>query len=409
MKLGLAFRIGLQAILLLGSVLSLPMTPPSATALTAPRSLLFAHYMPWFEAKPFGNVWGWHWTMNHFDPEQQKDGRREIASHLYPLIGPYDSADPAVIEYHLLLMKLAGIDGIIVDWYGLSDLYDYPIIHRNTTALIQAAGKLGLQVAICYEDQTITRLVEAKKLTNSKRVAHARAEMDWLRDNWFKDKSYLKFKGKPVLLSFGLDGLNDSEWSQVFTSTQTSPVYLSEHRKRSAAAGAFDWPVPQQGLGALDTFYRDAKYWSVSMPVVFPRFQDIYKEAGVNAGYGEIADNRGRTFTTTLARALNSGAPFIQLATWNDWGEGTVIEPSAEFGYRDLEVILRQHASAVSGDAVTADDLRLPERLYTLRQTHRNQPATLRELDRAAQLLASRTASSIKAARAILSTLETNP
>jgi len=25
----------------------------------------------------------------------------------------------------------------------------------------------------------------------------------------------------------------------------------------------------------------------------------------------------------------------VQIATWNDWGEGTGIEPTAEFGYRD--------------------------------------------------------------------------
>jgi hypothetical protein len=29
----------------------------------------------------------------------------------------------------------------------------------------------------------------------------------------------------------------------------------------------------------------------------------------------------------------------IQIATWNDWGEGTVVEPSREFGYRDLELV----------------------------------------------------------------------
>ncbi|MDQ2973905.1 MAG: hypothetical protein M3R69_00680, partial [Acidobacteriota bacterium] len=81
------------------------------------------------------------------------------------MIGPYDSGDPAVIEYHLLLMKLAGIDGIIVDWYGLSNFNDYLAIHRNTTGLFESAAKIGLLFGICYEDQTITKLVAAGRLS----------------------------------------------------------------------------------------------------------------------------------------------------------------------------------------------------------------------------------------------------
>ena len=40
-------------------------------------------------------------------------GKRQIASHYYPKIGPYASSDPDVIEYHLLLMKYAGVDGVL--------------------------------------------------------------------------------------------------------------------------------------------------------------------------------------------------------------------------------------------------------------------------------------------------------
>ena len=28
--------------------------------------------------------------------------------------------------------ELAGIDGVIVDWYGLKRFRDYPLLHRNT-------------------------------------------------------------------------------------------------------------------------------------------------------------------------------------------------------------------------------------------------------------------------------------
>ena len=83
-------------------------TSPHVADNSASHPVLLAHYMPWYTAKPFSDHWGWHWTMNHFDPEEQTDGQRDIASKYYPVIGPYDSGDPHVLEYHLLLMKLAG-------------------------------------------------------------------------------------------------------------------------------------------------------------------------------------------------------------------------------------------------------------------------------------------------------------
>ena len=81
--------------------------------------------------------------MNAFDPEMIKDGMRSIASHYYPMIGPYDSGDPAILEYHLLLMKLSGIDGVVADWYGLSDDADYLLIHRNIAALVETTCFIG--------------------------------------------------------------------------------------------------------------------------------------------------------------------------------------------------------------------------------------------------------------------------
>ena len=65
------------------------------------------HYMPWFDTPEFQGRWGWHWRMNTQDPDSidMTTGRRQIASHFYPLIGPYASIDPDVIEYHLLALQ----------------------------------------------------------------------------------------------------------------------------------------------------------------------------------------------------------------------------------------------------------------------------------------------------------------
>lgn len=363
--------------------------PCRAEPRPAERPLLLAHYLPWFVAKPASKQWGWHWTMNAFDPDQQAGGKRAIASHYYPLIGPYDSGDPAVLEYHLLLMKLAGIDGVIVDWYGLSDHLDYAVVHRNAEALAKSAGRLGLRFAVCYEDRTIPRLVAAGKLAAADRVRHARGEIAWLRKNWFAEPHYVRLGGKPLLLSFGSDGLTDKEWEEVFRGLAAPPVYVSEHRRRPAASGAFDWPVPKDYPASLDRFSRQAAGLHPAIPVAFPRFHDIYVEGKAQRSPGRIPDEDGRTWAATLERALQSKAPVIQLATWNDWGEGTGIEPTVEFGYRDLEVVQRLRARPVQSRAGRkAAGLRLPHRLYQLRQAQATRPELKKELDAAATLLA---------------------
>src|SRR6476661_1000487 len=119
--------------------------------LLATEKHVMVYYMPWYSAKPHSDNWGWHWTMDHFNPDHiNAAGERKIASWYYPLIGPYDSSDPAVLEYHVLLMKLAGIDGAIVDWYGFAPHLDYGVNNNATARLFDFTRKAGLKFAICY-------------------------------------------------------------------------------------------------------------------------------------------------------------------------------------------------------------------------------------------------------------------
>ncbi|HAY13501.1 MAG TPA: glycoside hydrolase family 71/99-like protein [Fimbriimonadaceae bacterium] len=329
---------------------------------------VLAHYMAWYQAKPFSTAWGWHWTMNVFDPDKSTDGRRELASHYRPLIGPYDSVDPDVLEYHLLTMKLAGIDGVIVDWYGLSDLYDYPAIHKNTQRLMEAAERYGMKVAICYEDQTVPALIKAGRLEDGDRVNHVAKELRWLSENWFKSPSYVQLDGRPVLLSFGQSGLKDEEWTEALAQSGVKVSYISQHHRRTAAAGAFDWPVPSDPMGALTRFRTESKAWDHAIPVAFPRFVDIYEQAQVHASYGNLPDDGGKRFRQMVEHGLASGASILQLATWNDWGEGTQIEPSTEFGYRDLETVRTLIKTDVGAPVVTSEQMKLPLHLYQQRQ-----------------------------------------
>ena len=40
--------------------------PPASHA---GSKVVMVYYMPWFSAKPFKADWGWHWTMDRFNPD----------------------------------------------------------------------------------------------------------------------------------------------------------------------------------------------------------------------------------------------------------------------------------------------------------------------------------------------------
>ncbi|MCM2374547.1 glycoside hydrolase family 71/99-like protein [Aporhodopirellula aestuarii] len=358
--------------------------PPSA------KPLLLAHYMPWFSVSrsaddPKSTTWGWHWTMNHFDPHEVNGDRRAIASHFYPLIGPYDSSDPAVIRYHLLLMKTAGIDGVIVDWYGLEDFNDYAMLHRNTQTLFESVSAMGMRFAICYEDQTIPFLVKAGRLAESQQVQHAIGEINHIAATWFEDPCYVRVDGRPLLLSFGDSGLTDEGWRECLSGLRSPVAYFSEHTRRDGAVGAYDWPVPSMGFAATERFQSLAKEWKHAIPVAFPRFVDIYADAKVSEGYVRIDDWGGETFKRMLVTANTFDAPSIQIATWNDWGEGTQVEPSREYGFRDLELLQKFRQRAIDpGFPAKAADLRLPWLLWKMQQ---NEAADAEQIASIAELI----------------------
>ncbi|OUT60100.1 MAG: hypothetical protein CBB71_08320 [Rhodopirellula sp. TMED11] len=344
------------------------------------RPLVLAHYMPWYQRQPADDVavpqnaqakiqWGWHWTMNHFDPNQQVNGRRPIASHYYPSIEPYDSADQDVLASQLMLMKVAGIDGVIVDWYGLSDYRDYGQLHRSTMALVEQVKRLDMRLVICYEDQTVKALVDGKRLPADQMVQHAVKEIDWLAKHWMSQPYYVKHQGKPVLLSFGYAGLSNQQWQQCLDQVSTKLVYLSEHHPRPCASGAYDWPIPDQGVSAAERFSKQSREWSLAMPVVFPRFVDIYAQAKVSPGYAEIPDQQGQTFRQLWKIAMESKPLMVQIATWNDWGEGTQIEPSREFEMRDLKWIQQARHQQGQGSVGQVSDLSLPIRYLAGRRS----------------------------------------
>ncbi len=391
---------------------------------------VMVHYMPWFVSQPYSGSWGWHWTMNHFNPNSVNptNGEHEIASWYYPLIGPYDSADPAVLEYHVLLMKLSGIDGVVVDWYGTDNYNDYAINNARTLAVFNYARKAGLKFSLCYEDATVKQEINGGFITGANAVGHAQQTLLYAQSNFFSDPGFLRWRSLPVLLNFGPQYFtNSSAWTSIFAvlNATNEPAFFTENNRLApVGAGAFDWPPmelsrtnaqsPAEPVlsgpalnGYLAGFDGEGASWPAFISSAFPRFHDIYAQAGVEPSFGYLDDQNGATFEETLTRAMTNASSFVQVVTWNDFGEGTVVEPTVEYGYRDLGVIQNLRYHYLDADfPFQTNDLLLPLRQYNLRKEFGATNAILSaELDR---VFANIVSSNLTAAALQLTGLESN-
>lgn len=346
-----------------------------------PRPPVLVHAMAWFEADHDTGRLGRHWTMGRGEATA-----KEAATHDRPLIDPYDSADPWVAEYQALTMKLAGIDGAIIDWYGVDGFPDYRAIHRGTVRLIAELKKAHLTFAICLEDRAWKRAEDEAGRSRDEALKSAQRSWRILAQEWLTDPDYFRVNGRPQLLVFGPLWMREPEVRALRDTLPkgTQLLGLPHLIQPARLDGAFTWlPVADGRKPTRAEWTREltALQARAAATVVFPGYHDCYAETGQGPSYGFIPRDDGKTLEASWDFAVAARPAFIQLATWNDYGEGTTLEPSVKEGYKALE----QLQARLAPQAKPAD-LRVPETLLSLRRKH---PANAqpRALDAAAQLL----------------------
>ena len=68
--------------------------------------------------------------------------------------------------------------------------------------------------------------------------------------------------------------------------------------------------------------------WPGFISSAFPRFHDIYAQVGSPDAQAYLDDANGNTLASTLRRAMTNNSALVQIVTWNDFGEGTIVEPT---------------------------------------------------------------------------------
>jgi len=362
---------------LVPSIVTLPNTTTKVDSLayttgrkTNPAKIVM-HYMPWFEknASPNGK-WGLHWTMSTKDPNIMVDGypdRRQIASFYYPLIGAYYSGDPEVIEYHLLLMKYSGVDAAAIDWYGTHDLNDYKINFENSDQFIKRTKEAGLEFGIVYEPY-INSIVE--NVTGQNKSLAAIDDVNFLKSNYFNQSNYLKINNENEFLVFG-NNFTGPEWNEIFKSSGASPrTYFLQNLSNGLASinpspGEYFW-VNSSDMGGQKNW--DSSFKGLKISGAYPGFKDFYVQGGwTNNHLNWVIDVSTATLRDRLDFLKTINSNVVQIQTFNDFGEGTMMEPTVEFGFSFLNELQK-----FTGAPYSTKELELIYKYYVLRTKYKS-------------------------------------
>ena len=328
--LGLAFAI---------SVILVPVVAgeeqPAARRAPTPHRVM-AFYYPWYGTAdgPGGNGQTVHWG--------RIDARaRDIeASTHYPSLGAYDSHDPALIEQHCQWAKGANIDTLILSWWGHGAFSD-----RAVDPILAACERHGLKACLYYERVPEPQTAE----TAAQDVIRALAK-------YGSHPAYLQAHGRPVVFVYiralneiGLTGWLDAI-ERINAGYEPGVTAIGDQFSYGAAR-VFDGVHAYNTAGQLSGLsLEQAEEW---MEATYPSWVDLADRADaistltVIPGYDDtkirtpglvVERFNGDLYAMQWKQAIEADPHWVLITSFNEWHEGSEIEPSIEHGdaYLDL-------------------------------------------------------------------------
>jgi len=257
-----------------------------------------AFYYPWFGTSPEDGGYA-HWAENGHAPPV------DIASNYYPAYGPYSSSNAAVIAAQLTELQRAGIDEFAVSWWGRGSPED-----QRLAGVVAVAGHTGIAVAAHIEPYA------------GRTVASVAA-----------DAAYLHSLGvRTIYVYQPFAGIQPTDWapSNDALRAQGLAMFAETGLVGQAAAGHFS------GIYTYDTVTYGARVLArlcseahakglLCAPSVGPGY-----DARRAVGDSHVKPRRhGQTYDAIWHAALAAGADRITITSFNEWQEGTQIEPAA--------------------------------------------------------------------------------
>jgi LysM repeat protein len=315
-----------------GSVTGATSTPtPSTTTTTSSAAVnhlgtervVIADYMMWYDTSTFDGNKTWD----------------------VPSAGAYNSDDFGTIQRHVSQAQQACLDGFTPHWYGPQDSRTT----NNFNKLLQASGGTNLRHAIVIQTNIVPGATEQMIIDAIKHVMN----------NWTGSANYLKLGGKPVIIftdmprPWGSDSAALAGWTRIRAAadpnrttiwmaeglvTTFNPLfdglyaYRIDHRDFPQS-----WLKQSRWASALRSVERTSGtplYFADTIAAGFDDTKSVNAPGDLRSDAPHFSRDRrgGQYYRDTFSVVGQTGGDFLFVKSFNEWIEGTQIEPGKSYG-----------------------------------------------------------------------------
>jgi hypothetical protein len=280
---------------LLAIVLLLALPAAGARA-AGPKTAIF--FYPWYSNVRHDGGYT-HWTQGGHTPPF------DIASAFFPARGPYSSGDPRVLQAQMRDIASAGVDEVVSSWWGRGSPED-----QRLPAVMRAAKRRGLDVAVQLEPYAGRTI-----------------------DSIAADLVYIRSLGIHDVYLYRANDFTAADWGRVTRQPiglrlfgQTNLVGFAAH---AGFAGFYTYDIVIYEGSRFDRYCRQARAEGIlCAPSVGPGY-----DASEATGDTNVKDRHfGATYDSMWSAALRAAADLVTITSYNEWGEGTQIEPAGHGG-----------------------------------------------------------------------------
>jgi len=317
------------AVLLMAAALLLSTAAATVPAAAqSPERLVLAFYYNWFDENT--------WTAQMV-PDMPAE--------------PYVSRDRGAMGRHIDQAKSAGIDALVVNWWGPQDDNQ---TETNLRAMLDEAAARGFRLAVDVD-------MNSDYLRSAGAIQTAMAH---LLSTHAQHGAYLKVEGKPVIFFYhqnhrlstegwaairnAVDPGRNSLWIEEGTDVSPLSLFDGHHLYSVTWANRTDMGYTANKFARL-VRARAAALGApkVYVATVMPGYDD--RKTGRGAAFA-VGREDGAYYVRSWQAAIGASPDWIIINSFNEWREGTYIEPSAAYGTRYLEMTA-QWAAAFRGSA----------------------------------------------------------
>lgn len=345
-----------------------------------------------------------------------EQGRHQLAAPAYPLLGLQSDMDRDYQEFQILLAKVAHIDGFSLEWAYPGDGSADAILRSMMATARHYDFKLGVTwIEGSFFDWLPKRREDVE--TREDTLREFGRAVEYLLDEIYASDVGIVVEGHPLILLFsGPNSATPEEFAAAVNPVLEEragprPWFLKRGgigTKESHARGYFNkwapiidgtfgWisahsnqyptPTPPHLQGKVDHFlvgehmtryldrlrkwnqrFVDEGKFSYRMQSVCPGF-DNRGCAGWGNDLAYLGRENGKHYRRQWQQHVEHRDEIdaVLVVTWNDFTEATVIEPTEQYGYREIAAT-QEYAAKFKGLSYDPAGLKLPERLFRLRK-----------------------------------------